>query len=131
MKADSNFIYTNQRFKIIFLLSVLMLAGCAADIQEDGPVVKTAKACQRAKESNPGVLPPFKITACTNTGVWMVDEYDESGTLVKRFDFVNGEYAGPESQGIFMPVDMMGPEAPAKFQTIRQSLNGKLLNPKS
>ena len=115
------------RLNVVFLS--LLLAACASDIQEDSPSVKTAKACQRAKESKPDIIKPFRITACTNTGVWMVDEYDETGSLVKRFDFLNQEYAGPESQGIFMPVMMMGPEAPVKFQTIRQALNSKLLHP--
>ena len=92
--------------------------------------VKTAKACQRAKESNPNIIPGFRIAACTNTGVWMVDEIDTAGAVVKRFDFLNQEYAGPESQGIFMPVNLMGEEAPKKFHTIRQALNSKLLNDK-
>ncbi len=113
-----------------FLFSILLLSACSGvDIQEDGPAVKTAKACQRAKESNPGIIKGFKINACTNTGVWMVDEYDEAGQLVKRFDFVNQEYAGPESQGIFMPVNMLGGDAPARLKTIRQALNEKLLYP--
>ena len=121
----------NQHLKNLIYCFILpfLLSGCASDIQEDGPVVKTAKACQRAKESHPDVIKGFKITACTNTGVWMVDEYTETGELVKRFDFVNSEYAGPESQGIFMPVDLMGGDAPAKLKMIRQTLNDKLLHP--
>ncbi|PZP56323.1 MAG: hypothetical protein DI586_04160 [Micavibrio aeruginosavorus] len=111
------------------LISIFLLSACASDIQEDGPAVKTAKACQRAKESNPDIIKGFKITACTNTGVWMVDEYDDGGQLVKRFDFLNQEYAGPESQGIFMPVGLLGGDAPQKLQTIRQALNDKLLHP--
>ena len=107
-----------------------LLSACASDIQEDPLPVKTAKACQRAKESNPNVIPGFKIAACTNTGVWMVDEIDATGSVVKRFDFVNQEYAGPESQGIFMPVNLMGDEAPKKFHTIRQALHSRLLSDK-
>lgn len=111
------------------ILLAAFLVGCAEVPVEDGPVVKTAKACQRAKENNPGIIKGFKITACTNTGVWMVDEYDETGELVKRFDFLNQEYAGPESQGIFMPAANMGADAPAKLKSIRQALNEKLLHP--
>ena len=110
-------------------MTVLLLSACASDIQEDGPAVKTAKACQRAKESHPDIIKNFRITACTNTGVWMVDEYDDQGQLVKRFDFLNREYAGPENQGIFMPVDLMGEGAPERLKTIRQALNDKLLHP--
>lgn len=116
-----------KTFLLLFI--VLLLSACASDIQEDGPTVKTAKACQRAKESNPGIIKGFKITACTSNGVWMVDEYDEGGQLVKRFDFLNQEYAGPESQGIFMPVGMIGGDAQSRLQTIRQALNEKLLHP--
>lgn len=122
----------DRRFPSTFLIaiSLLYLTSCASDIQEDPIPVKTAKACQRAKESNPHIIPGFRIAACTNTGVWMVDEIDTAGEVVKRFDFVNQEYAGPESQGIFMPVNLMGEEAPKKFQTIRQALNSKLLSDK-
>lgn len=118
-----------EKLTLNIVLAAFLLSGCASDIQEDSPTIKTAKACQRAKESHPDLIKPFRITACTNNGVWMVDEYDEAGGLVKRFDFLNQEYAGPESQGIFMPVAMMGLEAPVKFQTIRQALNSKLLHP--
>lgn len=122
----------DARFKSTFLMSVsiLFLSCCAHDVQEDPIPVKTAKACQRAKESHPHVIPGFKISACTNTGVWMVDEVDPAGNVVKRFDFLNQEYAGPESQGIFMPVNLMGEEAPRKFQTIREALNSRLLSDK-
>lgn len=118
-------------FRLIPLSLVLavLVSGCAEAPIDDGPVVKTAKACQRAKEKHPDVIKGFKINACTNTGVWMVDQYDEQGTLLKRFDFVNREYSGPESQGIFMPVDMMGADAPQRLNTIRQTLNDKLLHP--
>ena len=118
------------RNTLLLFLSLFLLTSCASDIQEDPLPVKTAKACQRAKENNPAVIPGFKITACTNTGVWMVDEVDPSGSVVKRFDFLNQEYAGPESQGIFMPVNLMGEEAPKQFQTIRQALNSRLLSDK-
>ncbi len=123
----------NKHFKpaLIIFTALMVLSACASGVQEDGPAVKTAKACQRAKESNPGILEGFKITACTNTGIWMIDEYDAQGSLVKRFDFVNHEYAGPESQGIFMPVEALGPEAPGRMLSIQQTLNSKLLNPKS
>ena len=113
----------------LILVTAGLLTSCAEVPVEDGPVVKTAKACQRAKENNPDVIHGFKITACTSNGVWMVDEYDETGQLVKRFDFLNQEYAGPESQGIFMPVADMGGDAPAKLKSIRQALNDKLLHP--
>jgi hypothetical protein len=119
-------------FKILILIgSLFILNGCAEAPMEDSKTVKTAKACQRAKESNPGVLQGFKITACTYNGVWMVDQFDEAGQVVKRFDFVNQEYAGPESQGNFIPVTELGYEAPGRFQTIRQTLNSKLLTPQS
>lgn len=119
-----------QHFKNILILFVVsVLSACAEVPMDDGPVVKTAKACQRAKESHPDIIKGFKITACTNTGVWMVDEYDEAGQLVKRFDFLNQEYAGPESQGIFMPVTLIGGGAPQRLQEIRQTLNNKLLMP--
>ena len=116
-------------FLFLVMIVASLLTGCAEVPVDDGPIVKTAKACQRAKENNPGIIHGFRITACTNTGVWMVDEYDETGQLVKRFDFLNQEYAGPESQGIFMPVAEMGGDAPAKLKSIRQALNDKLLHP--
>ena len=115
--------------RLPLLITLLLFSACANDIQEDGPVVKTAKACQRAKEKNPDIIAGFKITACTSNGVWMVDQYDQDGQLVKRFDFLNREYAGPESQGIFMPVEMLGGDAPSRLQSIRQALNEKLLHP--
>jgi len=129
-KTCNNF---DMRFSRTFILclAIMALGGCAHDVQEDGKTVKTAKACQRAKESNPTAIAGFHINACTNNGVWMVDQYDEAGRVIKRFDFLNGEYAGPESMGEFIPAATLGPEAPARLQSIRQALNSKLLDAKS
>ena len=122
----------SRRIKLLPILFTLLLAGCSTlDIQEDSKPVKMAKACQRAKESNPGAIPGFHINACTNNGVWMVDQYDEAGNVIKKFDFVNGEYAGPESMGEFIPATAMGGDAPLRLQTIRQALNEKLVAPPS
>ena len=119
-------------FKTLILIgSLAFLSGCAETPIEDTKTVKIAKACERAKETNPGVLQGFKIGACTYNGIWMIDQLDETGRVVKSFDFVNQEYAGPESQGNFIPVTELGYEAPGKFQIIRQTLNSKLLTPES
>lgn len=116
---------------VYILILAAFLSGCAEAPVEDTRPVKMAKACQRAKENNPSAIPGFTIKACTNNGIWMIEELAADGQVLKVFDFVNQEYSGPESSGNFIPVADMGIEAPVKFQAIRKTLNEKLLNPES
>ncbi len=70
----------------------------------------------------------YYIGACTNTGVWIVDQKDsQSGQILAQYDFVNKMYAGSETGGGFVSVESLGGEVEQNFQITRKNLNAALL----
>lgn len=113
------------RFPLI--LALLLLSACASNPDEERPGVKEAKACQEVLETAPQLGDGLVIKSCTNDGVWTADQYDSNGFLIKRFDFLNRQYAGPETGGGFVPVESMGPDAMHQFSSVREAIQTLLL----
>ncbi len=109
------------------LFTASLLSACATQsIDEERPGVREAKACQEAKDTHPGMNGGLVIKACTNNGIWLADQYDDNGMLLKRFDFVNKEYAGPETGGGFVSVESLGEDSAQKFSDLRGEINAIL-----
>jgi hypothetical protein len=116
-------------FLCVALLGAGVLSGCASleGEADPRPGVREARACMKTLQSGGKIAEDFVVRACTNTGVWMVDRIDPNGGLVGRYDFVNQDYAGPETGGGFVPVDSLGEDAVLTFTRLRQDINGRLL----
>jgi hypothetical protein len=108
------------------LLSTTFLGGCVTTSERPRPGVEEARACQRALEKNRSVLPGLIISACTNTGIWVAEKLDENGDRVARYDFLNGDYAGPETGFGAVPVDSLGDAQIDSFYALRKSINRDL-----
>ncbi len=109
------------------LLATTLLGGCLTTSEsKPRPGVEEARACQRALEKNRTVLPGYVISACTNTGVWVAEKLDENGERVARYDFLNGDYAGPETGFGAVSVDSLGDAQVDSFYALRKSLNRDL-----
>lgn len=109
------------------LCSTVFLSGCVTTPEnKPRPGVVEAKACQRALEKNRTVLPGYVISACTHTGVWVVERLDKNGDMIARYDFLNGDYAGPETGFGAVPVDSLGDREIRSFYALRKSLNHDL-----
>lgn len=103
-----------------------LLSGCLTTSEvSQRPGVAEAKACLHAL-NNPAALAGYVVHACTYDGVWMVDQLDPTGTTVAQYDFVNGDYAGPETGFGFVPVDSLGEETIQAYQTLHKTLNQNL-----
>lgn len=107
------------------------LTGCATtDKVKQHPGVAEARACQKNLNSKPDVLPGYVIRACTNDGVWLVDQVDPlTGGMAAQYDFVNGDYAGPETGYSPVPVDSLGDNLIRSYKVLRTTLNRDLVNP--
>ena len=104
------------------ICAATLLSGClTTSAVSQRPGVAEAKACLQAL-NNPAAVAGFVIHACTNDGVWMVDQLDPAGTTVAQYDFVNGDYAGPETGFGFVPVDSLGEETIQAYQTLHKTL---------
>jgi hypothetical protein len=109
------------------LLSTTLLGGCLTTSEnKPRPGVAEAKACQRALERNRSVLPGFVISSCTNTGVWVAEKLDENGEWIARYDFLNGDYAGPETGFGAVAVESLGETQIQSFYALRKTLNRDL-----
>ncbi len=112
---------------ILPLLSTTLLGGCLTTSEsKPRPGVLEAKACQRALEKNRSVLPGYIISACTHTGVWVVEKLDKNGEMVARYDFLNGDYAGPETGFGAVSVESLGEGQIQTFYSLRKTLNHDL-----
>lgn len=115
---------------LFLLLSVSLLTGCLTTSESaPRPGVAAARACMQALNRDPSLIPGYLIQACTHDGVWMVDQVDPAGSLLAQYDFVNGDYAGPETGFGFVPVDSLGEGTIAAYETLHKSLNQSLLDP--
>ena len=111
----------------LLLLSTTLLGGCLTTSEvKSYPGVEEARACQRALGQNREVVKGYVIHACTNTGVWLVDHVAEDGSMIAQYDFVNGDYAGPETGFGLVPVDSLGERTLQAYRSVRQSINHDL-----
>ena len=116
---------TRVAFPILLLLTSGFLSGC--ETTSERPGVREARACQRALENNPARLEGFVIKACTNTGVWVVERVDPvMGTRLAEYDFLNGDYIGPETGFSPVAVDSLGDDLIRSYRALRISLNQSL-----
>lgn len=112
---------------LITLAATGLLTGCATTApvkQRTG--VEEARACMRALQQNPNIIPGYTIRACTNTGVWVVDQVDPLGQSMASYDFVNGDYSGPETGYGPVPIDSLGETQIQAYQALHKSLNKDL-----
>lgn len=73
--------------------------------------------------------PGYIIRSCTNTGVWIVEMTDKTtNMMVARYDFVNRDYAGPETGGAPIGIEALGGSQEREFITLQKKLNKALLN---
>mgnify|MGYP000258107693 CR=1 FL=1 len=80
-------------------------------------------------QTTPKDFPDYKIRACTNTGVWLVDQMDPAtGTTVAHYDFVNKDYTGPDTGGATLPIETLGGSQERDFLALQKTLNKALLN---
>jgi hypothetical protein len=117
-----------SRYRLNFCavaVCAVLLAGCAST-PPDRPGVKEAKACMHALNNNPRIIPGYVIEACTNNGVWVVVTEDGAGLQIARYDFVNGEYAGFETQGVARSVQELNPTITQNMSLLRKNLNTQL-----
>lgn len=121
-----------RRFLSLFFsfVAASLLSGCltTSEVQQR-PGVAAARACMRALNTDPEAIPGFVVHACTNDGVWMVDQVDPVAGTVAQYDFVNGEYAGPETGYGFVPIDSLGEVTIQAYQSLHKTLNQSLLDP--
>lgn len=111
-----------------FTFASCFLTGCLTTSEVKPPSgVSEARACQKTLQDNPSALQGYVIQACTNTGVWLVEQIDPAGLPVARYDFVNGEYAGPETGGSLVSVESLGDEVIRSYQALHRTLNKDLI----
>ena len=80
----------------------------------------------RVLAQNPAVFKGYIVRACTNTGVWMVDRVDPDGFTMSQYDFVNGDYSGPETGFGFVPVESLGNDIIQTYKKLHKNLNKSL-----
>jgi hypothetical protein len=107
----------------------MALSACATfeGEPEARPGVREARACMKTLLSGGVITEGFIVRACTNTGVWMVDQVDPHGGLISRYDFVNRDYADPATGGGLVSVDSLDTAAAATFAQMQKDLNRRLL----
>jgi hypothetical protein len=76
---------------------------------------------------NPRAIENYVIKACSHNGIWLADLEDANGLLLAKYDFVNREYAGPETGGGFLSVQSLSQAVQGQFFKIQTELNQKLL----
>jgi hypothetical protein len=112
----------------VLIFTTCLLPGCATTssaLPRDG--VTEARACQKALGTNPALMPGYIIRACTNNGVWVVDQVDPiAGGVAAKYDFVNGDYAGPETGYSSVPVESLGEDVIQSYKSLRVTLNKSL-----
>jgi hypothetical protein len=108
-------------------MALMLLNGCAG--QKDGTRlgVHEARACMKALTKAPRILEGYEILACTNDGVWRVDQMDEKTGQWRKYDFLNREYAGPETGGTFIEWADFDSEMRQNFASLKKELNNRLL----
>lgn len=83
----------------------------------------------RHVQNSPKDFPDYRIRACTNTGVWMVDHIDPAtGQTIASYDFVNKDYTGPDTGGTTLPIETLGGSQERDFIALQKTLNKALLN---
>lgn len=121
-----------SRFRAIRLSLLILVAttltGCltTGSVQQR-PGVAEAKACVKALQSNATLIPGFIIKACTNTGVWQVDQVDPQGLTIASYDFVNRDYAGAETGFSPVPVDSLGEDQINAYKSVQKTINQQLV----
>lgn len=113
------------------LCASCLLTGCLTTSNAgQRPGVDEARACQKNLQANPTVVKGYVIRACTNNGIWLVDRVDLlTGGMAAQYDFVNGDYAGPETGYSPVPVDSLGEDLVRSYKTLRTTLNHELVSP--
>lgn len=115
------------RVALFLTILALPLGGCLTLSEvKQRPGVEEAKACMKALQTDRMALPGFVINACTSNGVWLADQIDETGAVLARYDFVNGEYGGADTGFGMVPVESLGESQIDAFKTMRQTLNQDL-----
>ena len=73
--------------------------------------------------------PDYIIRSCTNTGVWIVEKTDpQTGAVISRYDFLNKDYAGPETGSLPIQIEALGGGQESEFFSLHKSLNKALLD---
>lgn len=111
------------------LLLLASLSGCALFEGEPKPRpgVPEAKACYSMLQKNPQAIPGYLIESCSNRGAWVVEQIDEQGLLLAKYDFVNLSYAGQETGGGFIAITALGEDHVAAFRQLESQINQTLL----
>jgi hypothetical protein len=119
-----------RQVRPLFLpLLLISLSGCALFEGEPKPRpgVREAKACYSILEKNPQAIPGYLIESCSNRGAWVVEQVDEQGLLLAKYDFVNLSYAGQETGGGFIEITALGEDRMAAFRQLEVQINQALL----
>lgn len=115
---------------LLFLpLLLLSLPSCALFEGEPKPRpgVQEAKACFSILQKNPQAIPGYLIESCSNRGAWVVEQVDEQGLLLAKYDFVNLSYAGQETGGGFIEINALGEDRVLAFRQLESQINQALL----
>jgi len=107
---------------------LLGLSACATGEGESRPGVLEAKACQKTKGGSLGALDKqfqdLVIDYCTSNGVWVVTRTDpQTRQQVEQYDFVNREYAGPETGFVSVQVETLTQERVSAFYGLQKQIN--------
>lgn len=109
------------------MLMAFLVSGCATEVKQR-PGVMEAKSCMRHINHSIEDYPDYIIKSCTNTGVWVVERVDSAnGFVVARYDFVNKDYAGPDTGGAAVGIDSLGGGQERDFFALQKGLNKALL----
>lgn len=96
--------------------------------QPQSPEVRAARACMKNLRKTMPDRPQYYIGACTNTGVWMIEQRDpDTGQKLAEFDFVNRMYGGWETGGGLVSVESLGGEVEQSFVLTQKTLNAALI----
>ncbi|MBL8637441.1 MAG: hypothetical protein JNN09_02975 [Alphaproteobacteria bacterium] len=118
-----------QILPLLLPLLLVSLSGCALFEGEakPRPGVREAKACYSMLQKNPQAIPGYFIESCSNRGAWVVEQIDEQGLLLAKYDFVNLSYAGQETGGGFIEITALGEDRMVAFRQLEAQINQALL----
>lgn len=118
-----------QILPLLLPLLLASLSGCALFEGEakPRPGVQEAKACYSILQKNPQAIPGYLIESCSNRGAWVVEQIDEQGLLLAKYDFVNLSYAGQETGGGFIEITALGEDRMVAFRQLEAQINQALL----
>lgn len=116
---------------LMICAATFTLSGCAlfSESEQKQPAsARTARSCMKNLRRQMDILPDYFITACTSTGVWVVEQRDPAtGDKIAEFDFLNKLYGGIETGGGLLPLESLGWEVESNFTATRKKINSTLL----